>query len=739
MHLNKRIGRNIRKNLSFYIVCSFLTMLTCILIIAATSTGVTMTTVFDDLFSRRNVEDAQVYTAKPIPEEEVKQLCKEYSLDIEKSMYHDEEYENFTLRLLSKNENINTYELTQGRDISNDNEILMSQRFAETQGLEIGDAITIKGNQYKIVGYMIRPDYMYMLKSQADTYFNYNSFGTAVSTKKSMENIGDFVSYYSVKFKNNNNYDFRTKLNDEYIVLSYTAATSNIRIKTVAEQGGKVKAMALNFSPVLFCIVMAVIALVLSRKIKEEQKQIGTLSALGYRKKDIIRHYLVYSSIPAFIGSILGVVLGIVLTNPFSDFYFGDFETFPHTIDLYMQSIIVTIFVPFILFSIVAIYIVNRLLKNDTVDLLNGVVGKHNKKTRRFLVNSRLNFKFKFRIRSIVSNILRTMVILFGIICASICVLFGFVLLDALDNTMDQAKSDILYENSYYLGHLSENIPNEADGVIQVTCEVENKTTLFDIWGIDQKNDFIKLKTLSGAKVEYGKYYMTEAAAEAFDIKAGDYLEFHDILTAEKHNIKIEDIVDEKTNSIVYTSRENASVLRKCKASESNLIISGKDLDLEENLVITKLSKTKMLKAAEKLVNIFIAMCYIIMVIGVVLGVMVVYLISDMLINENTSNITMLSVLGYRRKEINTMILNVNHLLVIIGFIISYPITLMISKASFKDSITTMGVYVPVSISVKSCVISFIIIVVSYLMVLFSLRKRVDKQNIIESLNDNRE
>ena len=62
-------------------------------------------------------------------------------------------------------------------------------------------------------------------------------------------------------------------------------------------------------------MVIAVIAMVLARMVKREGKTIGTLLALGYRKKELVRHYMVYGMIPAFAGDILGILLCI----PFSE------------------------------------------------------------------------------------------------------------------------------------------------------------------------------------------------------------------------------------------------------------------------------------------------------------------------------------------------------------------------------------------------------------------------------------
>jgi len=48
MTINKRAGRSIKKNIAFYIISIILTMLTSMVIVAAASTGHTLTKVVDD-------------------------------------------------------------------------------------------------------------------------------------------------------------------------------------------------------------------------------------------------------------------------------------------------------------------------------------------------------------------------------------------------------------------------------------------------------------------------------------------------------------------------------------------------------------------------------------------------------------------------------------------------------------------------------------------------------------------
>ena len=93
---------------------------------------------------------------------------------------------------------------------------------------------------------------------------------------------------YEVIYNNDNSIEFRKEINERYYARSYVNANDNPRIFFVDEQAK----MFLVFSWVLLVLVasvaVALIGIIIGRKIKSEQKMIGTLTALGYRKKDIV-------------------------------------------------------------------------------------------------------------------------------------------------------------------------------------------------------------------------------------------------------------------------------------------------------------------------------------------------------------------------------------------------------------------------------------------------------------------
>ena len=76
------------------------------------------------------------------------------------------------------------------------------------------------------------------------------------------------TAYYSIKYNKDNSKEVRKRLNKDYVIASYMAATTNTRISMPVNEGDAVSNMAAMFAPVMFIIVLTLIVMVLGRNIR---------------------------------------------------------------------------------------------------------------------------------------------------------------------------------------------------------------------------------------------------------------------------------------------------------------------------------------------------------------------------------------------------------------------------------------------------------------------------------------
>ena len=236
MKLNKRYARSIRSNLSFYVSSTILTVMTLFLFFMMNIAGKAIWEFGDKFFETQQVEDANFTTYLPISEEEMQELEGKYGVNIEKQYYSNIETGEVTTRVFKKTKDINLYSITEGKDLEKNSDVIISEGYAVHNKIDIGDEITIGDKIYTITGFFQRPDYLYMLQNENDSYKNVTTFFLAYVTDEEYERIGSENSLYLIQYEKDNQAEFRKVVNEKYHMRTYLSASENMRIDMVKMQ-----------------------------------------------------------------------------------------------------------------------------------------------------------------------------------------------------------------------------------------------------------------------------------------------------------------------------------------------------------------------------------------------------------------------------------------------------------------------------------------------------------------------
>lgn len=741
MTINKRAGRSIKKNKSFYIISIILTALTSMIIVAAVSTGHTLTSVVRDFVDEYKAEDAEFVTYKPLSEEDIDKLEKEYDVILEYSGYKDihvkgGDLDGVTIRAFAMPEKLNLCDVREGHE-PGDGEALLTQDFADVHNIKIGDEISLGDDSYKVSAYTTKADYIYMLQTFTG-FIDNEKFAAIVVDRPEYDRIDtEETGYYSIKYNKDNSKEVREKLNSDYIIASYMAATTNTRISMPVNEGDAVTNMATMFAPVMFIIVLTLIVMVLGRNIKNEQYLLGTFISLGFSRKQIIGHYVRYGLIPGVVGSVIGVLVSIPLTKVLCRFYIEyDFETLIYKPTYDLPSVVIALVVPTLLYCAAIAIQAGKLLKKAPVDLLRNT-GKDTKAIG-IMKNSRAKTQVKMRVRSVMGHPGRSIVTTIGVAIAAFCIVAGLVMSDSMDALLnDGLTSSIKYEYLYRLNTLQQGTPDEGEALFQNYYEVDGSTVQLSAQGIETGSKYFPDKTDSGEKLELDKYYLTSAAAETFGMEPGEELIFYNIADLKEHKVKISGVVTDNTHCYLYTGRDNATELAGVDDGTYNCIISKDALTLDKELVA---SETKMTVTADTMDNLMGPMKAIILmieIVGIVLGVFVLYLIINMIVSETSTNISVMKVLGFNRKEISNRVLNVNHVLVCIGYLLGIPMAYTFVKVGYSDTIENYGMLLSPVVTVKAIVTGFLFTWVTYELSLLLQKRKISRIDMVEALKEN--
>ena len=78
-----------------------------------------------------------------------------------------------------------------------------------------------------------------------------------------------------------------------------------------------------------------------------------------------------------------------------------------------------------------------------------------------------------------------------------------------------------------------------------------------------------------------------------------------------------------------------------------------------------------------------------------------IYVVTSLIIEENRNNISLMKILGYRKKELYKRLLNTNTWFVILGFMLSIPLVFYFVDAFFQSMTADMSISIPLYKNVK--------------------------------------
>lgn len=740
MKLNKRYPRSIKSNLSFYISATVLTVMTLVLFFIMNIAGEAIWEFGDEFFASQRVEDANFTTYLQIPEEELDELREKYSVELEPQYYKNIETKGTTARIFQKTKEINLYEITVGRDAAERDEIIISEGYAVFNEILLGEKVTIGEKTYTVTGFFQRPDYLYMLQNEGDSYKNVTTFFLAYVTEEEFESLDSTNCLYLVRYSKDNQTEFRKEVNGKYYMRTYLAAGENMRIDMVKMQAEMFTAMSYIILVIMPLVVVVLVSIVINRKVKSEQKLIGTLTALGYRKGRLMLHYAGFAMLPGIFGGIFSVLITMIFAQPFGELCLADYEPMRIQCRLNPWAAALGIVVPTVMYVLAAMRSVNKLLKKDTVLLLNGNSEQGERNYKNILVKSRLSFRVKYALRSLIGNPSRTFVVFLGVFLGSYIALLGYSFLDTMENTKQNMVDEMgSFEYQYVLNELVEETAYGGELIIMSTME-NTAGEQISIIGTEDSNPYLDLRNMEGEAVNLEEgCFVTSVMARLQGLETGDSFTLCNPLTLEEHEITIAGVINNDMQNAVFGSRETVAELVGIEETFSNVIMSEEELDIPDSKIIQTIKKSDAREQFQNMSNQMNVMIYFLIGMGAIICVASIYVAVNMLVAENRSNISMLKVLGYQEKQINRIVLRVNHVLVPIGIAVSIP--LVVASVNWLMSFLAefIGVLPKAYIAPQSFAYTVLLVCISYFGTLFLLRHKVSKIDMVESLKGNRE
>ena len=481
--------------------------------------------------------------------------------------------------------------------------------------------------------------------------------------------------------------------------------------------------------PVVFFLVAALMSLnSMSRMVEEERVQIGTLKALGYSKRQIIRKYIVYASLATLIGGLLGLIIGFsYLPKVIADIYAMVYDVPDVILEFNAQYAFIGIAVAILCTVGATIYTSLRQLRNNPAILMRPKAPKPGKRVileKIPFIWKHLNFTAKVTARNIFRYKKRFLMTIIGVCGCTALIIAGFGLKDAISNMIPMQYGEI-----YKYGiNISLKEEKQAEELQEIKSEISKNEDITDLLGANMqsvkiiKNDnnqniqliipenvenidtFISLRSRTKKDEKYvldnSGVIITEKLAKLLDIKEGDIITLENA-DGDRAEVSIAHITENYILHYLYMSPELYNTIYDTRIEANVILAKTNDLTEEEenNLGRTLLededniSGVSFTSASSEMLEVVMdnmdMVVWILIIAAGLLALVVLYNLLNSNISERIREIATIKVLGFYDREVyeyigrETIILTILGMLV--GLIGGYYLTMYILKTCEID------------------------------------------------------
>lgn len=742
MTLNRRIPRIARKHKARYISLILLVTLGSLALITLNLLAETLQHSFDRLGQEGLVDDARVWLqSEP---ENLASLEQTYQVEIEQRMTFDSEYkDDVSLRVFDHSDRIDLPVIIDGRDLVNNDEILLNPAFAKDKSLNIGNSITMLGKKWVICGFFSLPDYIYPTKQETDLMTDPRHFGIAIITKSAMESILEtnegkslpVESSYAIRYLENHG-NIKAALAEKYGLSRWLERNDNARINMVKGEVRGIREMTASLPIAIYLINCALLAVILWRMIRTEFSFIGTMRALGLSRTEILRHYLVLPLAVAVVGGFVGTLGGIILTQPILQYYATFFNLPLYQIEIDPILMISSILTPIILLLGTASIVILRALRLTPLSLIRGY--KRKPKAMGFekhIQFHKAKFETKFRVRQMVRSIGKQGVAMVGVAFATMLLLLGFMVQDSYTFLLDTGiKQTFQYSQNYVFNSLQMNNPYGGEPYQMLTAKDSVKDEAVTIQGLSENADLLRLIDQQGKPIDLKTIAISRVLADKLNLGAGDTISLTNNLDGKSYSLKIGSIAEVYIMNSIYLSIDYFNQLFGLPKDSFIGIYSASELSIPPKEVYINEKMDEVLTSYE----VYSGMLMVVMLglgfLSSLMALLIQYILIALLIEDNARSIALLKILGYEPREIRKLILGTFDIPVIVGFILGIPLLFIFYGQMINSSFQEIDMTMPLRLSPEYVVIGFVLLYSTYLVTRYLSSRKIFRISMVSEL-----
>jgi len=788
--LKKKMFRDIKQNLSQFITIFLMVLIGVMVYVGIEAYMDGMTSAADNFYKNNNIQDLNV-----MGNLSDKDLDKIKSLDnvkdaekklVVNAIDKDDKDKTYLLSFIDSN-NISKLHIMDGEKFDvNKKGAWVDNFYAEKNNLKVGDTIKIKYDTFsleeKILGLINVPDHIYDVKDESELVPNRENFGFVYLSvneipesyikdlvmkemKITEEKIFDkYVTNFNYKEYIPYNYimvdvnkkknvtsvkeDIEDNVSNAKAIVKIEDTLSYQRYQGEIDEGASYVGI---FSGLFLFIAMLSVITTMTRVVKKQKLQIGTMKALGIKNFKIVMHYVGYGFFVSLAAAIVGIILGKYFIGTFFLNMEMDYFEVPNGIPVvkplsYLVALLVVMVVSFITYLTCR----KELFKKPAEALRNEVpnvkVSSLNLSTKGIF--KKLNFSSKWNYRDILRNKFRTVTAVVGIVGCCMLIVCAFGMLNSMNHFIKLQFED-LYNFNYKLS-LKENIKDDELKVLtdkygnntSETLTIETKigkereaNTIF----VTNAGNLVRFQNENGEFIKVNKnngVYVTRKLADQKNLKVGDTIKWHIYGVNKYYESKIVGLTkDPQVQNLTMTKEylESLNIDYKPDSLYTNTDLKSIK-DIKNVSLVQDINELK--NSLESMLSMMKSMIMLIIVFAIGLGAIIIYNMGILSYSEKQYQFATLKVLGFSDKKIRKIFVQQNNWITLLSIIIGLPTGYYMTSWIY-ESVIADNYDFSAYINLSTYLIAIIGTILVSIIVSRMLSKKVNKIDMVSSLKAN--
>ena len=735
--LRRRILRDLRANLLRYLALAFMIVLGMYLVISIVAAADTLILGTARSAEEHMLEDGQFTLFLPLTEDEEREIARR-GATLERIFSQDMELEDGSvLRAFRVRKTLDLIAPEAGRLPETEGEVLLEKRYCEENGLTPGDRITIGGLDFTVSGVGTTPDYDAPFKSLSDSAVDSRGFGTAFFTDGGYDRLLDsgsglraeeyvyayrlngamterelrehltgltvdpdkvedpwFQEYRDQLLRKAVGSDSRLRTDaaklfmpeladaEVSVLTVFLPARDNMRIGGAADDQVINRLAGLVAGVIVLMLFAYVISVFVIHGIEEESSVIGTLYALGVRREELLRHYLLLPVLVTFLAGAAGTALGFSRWGvPLQTADCYAYFSVPALDTLYRPYLIVYgVLAPPVIAALVNWIVIRRRLNVPALRLIRG---EQKQAAVRQPDLKGLGFISRFRIRQMLRQSRSGLTIWLGMLVTLSLVMIGVDCYAMCNHIRVDNTADTRYRYMYLYKYPEAEVPEGGTEAYALTLKKEIYGYNLDVTvlGLPPEEPYF------GAEPEPGmsRVKISTAMAQKYGISPGEKIILTDEESERDYAFTVTGLVKYSPGLYVFMDIDSMRELFGAAEDYWNVVFSDDALDVPGGRLYSVTTLEQIEHASSVFVELMGPMVWTMLGASALIFAIVMYLMMKVMIDRSAYGISLMTVFGYRRREIRKLYLDGNFYLVALGAAVCLPLAKL-----FIDSLYPM-------------------------------------------------